>query len=63
MKKPKGGIRLDDLEAIREKSQTDNLVLPHKASKSTLVKSISLKPGETKRWTYTYDFYGPGEKP
>lgn len=25
--------------------------------------AISLKPGETKRWTYTYDFYGPGEKP
>ena len=46
LKKPKGGIRLDDLEAIREKSQTDNLVLPHKASKSTLVKSISLKPGD-----------------
>jgi mono/diheme cytochrome c family protein len=46
LKKPKGGIRLDDLEAIREKSQTDNLVLPHKASKSALVKSISLKPGD-----------------
>ncbi|WP_395749746.1 DUF1549 domain-containing protein [Prosthecobacter sp.] len=46
MKKPKGGIRLDDLEAIREKSQTDNLVLPHKASKSTLVKSISRKAGD-----------------
>ncbi len=46
LKKPKGGIRLDDLEAIREKSQTDNLVLPHKASKSTLVKSISHKPGD-----------------
>ena len=25
--------------------------------------AISLKPGETRRWTYTYDFYGPGEKP
>ncbi len=25
--------------------------------------AISLKSGETKRWTYTYDFYGPGEKP
>lgn len=46
MKKPKGGIRLDDLEAIREKSQTDNLVLPHKASKSTLLKSISRKAGD-----------------
>ena len=46
MKKPKGGIRLDDLEAIREKSQTDNLVLPHKASKSALVKSISRKPSD-----------------
>ena len=46
LKKPKGGIRLDDLEAIREKSQTDNLVLPHKASKSALVKSISHKPGD-----------------
>ena len=23
--------------------------------------AISLRPGETKRWTYTYDFYGPGE--
>ena len=20
-----------------------------------------LKPGETKRWTYTYDYFGPGE--
>jgi hypothetical protein len=25
--------------------------------------AIALKPGETKRWSYTYDFYGPGEKP
>jgi len=25
--------------------------------------AIALKPGETRRWTYTYDFYGPGEKP
>ena len=24
--------------------------------------AISLKPGETKRWTYTYDFFGPEEK-
>jgi len=24
--------------------------------------AISLQPGETKRWTYTYDFYGPGDK-
>ncbi len=24
--------------------------------------AISLQPGETRRWTYTYDFYGPGEK-
>ena len=24
--------------------------------------AISLKPGETRRWTYTYDFYGPGDK-
>ena len=23
--------------------------------------AISLKPGETKRWTYTYDYFGPGE--
>jgi hypothetical protein len=46
LKKPKGGIRLDDLEAIREKSQTDNLILPHKASKSALVKSISHKHGD-----------------
>ena len=22
----------------------------------------SMKPGETKRWTYTYDLFGPGEK-
>jgi hypothetical protein len=42
LKKPKGGIRLDDLELIREKSRSDNLVLPHKPEKSTLVKSISL---------------------
>lgn len=46
MKKPKGGIRLDDLELIRDKSRSDNLVLPHKADKSTLVKSISLKPDD-----------------
>ena len=24
--------------------------------------AISLKPGESKRWTYTYDFFGPGEE-
>jgi hypothetical protein len=24
--------------------------------------AISLKPGETKRWTYTYDLFGPGEQ-
>jgi len=24
--------------------------------------AISLKPGESKSWTYTYDFFGPGEK-
>ena len=24
--------------------------------------AISLKPGESKRWTYTYDFFGPKEK-
>jgi hypothetical protein len=23
--------------------------------------AISLKPGETKKWTYTYDYFGPGE--
>ena len=23
--------------------------------------AIALKPGETKRWTYTYDLFGPGE--
>ena len=23
--------------------------------------AISLKPGETKHWTYTYDYFGPGE--
>ncbi len=46
IKRPKGGIRLDDLELIREKSRSDNLVLPHKASKSTLVKSISLRPDD-----------------
>jgi hypothetical protein len=23
--------------------------------------AIALKPGESKRWTYTYDFFGPGE--
>ena len=42
LKKPKGGIRLDDVELIREKSRSDNLVLPHKPDKSTLVRSISL---------------------
>jgi len=24
--------------------------------------AIALKPGESKRWTYTYDFFGPGEE-
>lgn len=24
--------------------------------------AIDLKPGQTKRWTYTYDFYGPDDK-
>jgi len=24
--------------------------------------AISLKPGESKRWTYTYDYFGPGEE-
>jgi hypothetical protein len=24
--------------------------------------AIALKPGESKRWTYTYDFFGPGEQ-
>ena len=24
--------------------------------------AIALKPGETKRWTYTYDFFGPGKE-
>jgi len=24
--------------------------------------AISLKPGDTKRWTYTYDFFGPGKE-
>jgi hypothetical protein len=24
--------------------------------------AIDLKPGETKRWTYTYDFFGPDDK-
>jgi len=23
--------------------------------------AIDIKPGETKRWTYTYDYFGPGE--
>ena len=23
--------------------------------------AISLKPGESKKWTYTYDYFGPGE--
>lgn len=43
-KKPKGDVRFDDLEAIREKSRTDNLLFPHKPEKSTLVKSISRSP-------------------
>jgi hypothetical protein len=25
--------------------------------------AIDLKPGESKRWTYTYDYFGPGENP
>lgn len=43
-KKPKGDVRFDDLEAIREKSRTDNLLFPHKPDKSALVKSISRAP-------------------
>lgn len=42
IKKPKGGIRLDDLATIRAKSRSGNLVLPHKPEKSALIKSISL---------------------
>lgn len=42
LKKPKGGIRLDDLAAIREKSRTDNLLFPHKPDRSTLVRSLTL---------------------
>ena len=46
LKKPKGGIRLDDLATIRAKSKTDNLVFPHKPERSTLLKSITLEPND-----------------
>lgn len=42
LKKPKGGIRFDDLSVIRSKSKTDNLVFPHKPARSTLLKAITL---------------------
>lgn len=45
LKKPKGGIRLDDLESIREKSKTDSLVFPHKPERSTLYRSLNLPAG------------------
>lgn len=45
-KKPKGGIRLDDVAAIRAKSRTDNLVFPRKPEKSRLFSSITLPEGD-----------------
>ncbi len=45
-KKPKGGVRLDDVAAIRAKSRTDNLIFPRKPEKSTLIDVISLPAGD-----------------
>lgn len=45
LKKPKGGIRLDDLESIREKSKTDSLIFPHKPERSSLYRSLNLPAG------------------
>ena len=45
-KKPKGGIRLDELAAIREKSRTDNLIFPRKPEKSLLLHVIGLPAGD-----------------
>ncbi len=44
-KKPKGDILLDDLEAIRSRSRTKNLVFPRKPEKSLLYKVINLPAG------------------
>src|SRR5690348_10030965 len=45
-KKVKGDTRLDDLNAIRARSRTDNLVFPHKPEKSTLYKRVALPEGD-----------------
>lgn len=45
-KKPKGGVRLDELAAIRKKSRTDNLIFPRKPEKSLLLHVISLPAGD-----------------
>lgn len=45
-KKPKGGVRFDDVAAIRAKSRTDNLIFPRKPEKSTLMDVITLPEGD-----------------
>ncbi len=47
LKKPKGGIRFDDLATIRTKSRTDNLLFPHKPTKSSLYISIAKPMGDS----------------
>ena len=34
---------------------------PHVAISNGLITAQVYPPGETKRWTYTYDYFGPGE--
>jgi hypothetical protein len=43
-KKAKGGIRLDDAEAMREKGLSDDLIFPGKPEASLLVQVIALPP-------------------
>jgi hypothetical protein len=45
-KKPKGDVRLDELEAIRAKSRSDNLIFPRKPEKSLLLHVIRLPEGD-----------------
>ena len=34
---------------------------PHVGIGNGLITAQVYPPGETKRWTYTYDYFGPGE--
>lgn len=46
LKKPKGDIVFDDAEAMRERSRTDRLIVPHEPDKSVLIAALTRHPGE-----------------